>query len=65
MLKQVNGGLAYRTDGDHPDVGVIVWSTGFAGDARHIWVSWLNETPTNREGAFFKQVDGNWYLEWD
>jgi hypothetical protein len=62
MLKQVDGSVGVRSEGDHADVSVVVWGWGFAGNTRHFWISWMNEVPTNHEGVAFKQIDHNWYL---
>lgn len=65
LLKQANGYVGVRYEENHTDVGIIVWGSGFAGDTRHIWISWMNEAPTNQAGVAFKQIDQNWYLERD
>jgi hypothetical protein len=62
LLKQANGYMGVRGDGEHADVGVIVWARGFAGDIRHIGIYWMDQTPTNREDITYKQIDRNWYL---
>jgi hypothetical protein len=62
LLKQVNGYVGVRYGEDRADVGIIVWGSGFAGDTRHIWISWMNEAPTNQGSVAFKQIDQNWYL---
>jgi hypothetical protein len=66
LLKQANGFVGFRSEGDHADVGVIVWAWGFAGDTRHIWIYWRSETnqiPTT--GGYHKNIDQNWYLTAD
>jgi hypothetical protein len=65
LLNQANGYVGVRSDGDHADVGVIVWGSGFAGDTHHIGFYWMDKIPTNWEDASFKQIDHNWYLERD
>jgi hypothetical protein len=62
LLKQANGYVGVRSGGDHADVGIAVWGWGFAGNTRHIWIYWVNETPTNHERVAFKQIDHSWYL---
>ena len=42
LLKQANGYVGVRFEGDQAGVGIIVWGSGFAGDTRHIWISWMN-----------------------
>ena len=66
LLKQANGYVGVRYQEDRADVGIIVWGWGFAGNTRHISISWMNEVPTNYEsnyeGVAFKQIDHSWYL---
>ena len=62
LLAQANGYVGVRSDGDHADVGVVLWGSGFAGSTRHIWIYWMNETPTNRNDVSFQHIDHNWYL---
>ena len=62
LLKQANGYMGVREDGEHADVGVVVWARGFGGDTRHIWFYWMDKTPTNREDITFKLINQNWYL---
>ena len=62
LLQQANGEVGVRSDGNHADVGFLVWRRGFAGDIRHIWIYWMDKSPTNREDITYKQIDHNWYL---
>ncbi|MEY4918805.1 MAG: hypothetical protein RL616_2718 [Verrucomicrobiota bacterium] len=62
LLQQANGYVGVRSDGNHADVGVVVWGRGFAGQTRHIWIYWMDKPPTNREDIIYKQIDRNWYL---
>jgi hypothetical protein len=65
LLKQVNGYVGVRDEGDHADVGVIVWAWGFAGDTGHIWIYWMNETNQIQTMGGYKHIDQNWYLTAD
>ena len=66
LLEQVNGYVGIRSEGNHADVGVVVWGWGFAGDTRHIWISWMNETnQIPAMGGYHKHIDQNWYLTAD
>jgi len=66
LLKQVNGYVGVRSEGNHADVSVVVWGWGFAGDTRHIWISWMNETnQISTMGGYHKHIDQNWYLTAD
>jgi hypothetical protein len=57
------------------EVGFGVWSSGFAGDTRHVEVCWLERKPSNTEvslDAFYRtakprkpsyvHIDGHWYI---
>jgi hypothetical protein len=66
LLKQANGYVGVRSEGDHADVGVIVWRWGFAGNTRHIWIFWMNATnQISTMGGYQKHIDQNWYLTAD
>ena len=62
LLDQANGHIGIRSSGNHAVVGVGLWGSGFAGSTRHIWIYWMNETPTNRADISFQHIDHNWYL---
>lgn len=78
LLKQVGGLVAYRDEGEHPDPGVLVWGYGFAGDTKHLGISWEDQEPTNQVASLddhykkrmhgeewrvvYRHIDGNWYL---
>lgn len=80
LLKQVHGYVGVRDEGTNGDPGIVVWGWGWAGDSKHIWITWMNEIPTNqiksldsygfrgnypsRQFAFI-HIDQNWYLETD
>jgi len=65
LLQQANGYGGVRFEGDQAGVGIIVWGSGFAGDTRHVWISWMNEAPNNQGGWVYKKIDQNWYLQTD
>jgi hypothetical protein len=76
LLKQANGYVGVRSEGTNGDPGIMVWGWGFAGNTRHIWICWLDQTPTNQiptidryhggyENIGFKHIDQNWYLATD
>jgi hypothetical protein len=57
------------------DVRIGVWGSGFAGDTRHVEISWLEHKPPNTVvslDAFYrtpkprrpvyKHIEGNWYI---
>ena len=57
------------------EVSFGVWSSGFAGDTRHVEITWLNREPKNTVTslqAFYRtdkpripsyvHIDGNWYI---
>ena len=77
LLKQIGGGVAYRSEGEPACPGVVVWGSGWAGHIVHIEVCWLEETPTNqvpsldgyrwrlahgKQEGVYRHIDGNWYL---
>jgi hypothetical protein len=74
LIKEA-GAIAVAKEKEPPEVRFLVWRSGFAGDTRHIVVSWLDHEPPNRVatlGAFYStpeprspayvRIDGNWYL---
>jgi hypothetical protein len=66
LLKQVNGYVGVRSEGDNADAGVVVWGWGFAGNTRHIWILWMNATnQISTTGGYHKHIDQNWYLTAD
>jgi hypothetical protein len=61
--------------GDPLEVSFGIWASGWAGDARHVDVSWLEREPSNTMislDAFYQtekprrpsyvHIDGNWYI---
>jgi hypothetical protein len=76
LLKQTGGLGASRGRGVHPEsVGVLVWTSGWAGDTRHVAICWLDHEPANvvislddyyktskPRRPVFRHVDENWYL---
>lgn len=77
LLKQVGGHVAYRGKDQHPHLGISLWASGFAGNARHIGLSWRDQAPTNRIASLdayrgtskyggrqvvYRHLDSNWYL---
>ncbi len=75
LLKDIGGEGAFRDRGQNPDVGVLVWASGWAGDTRHIAIYWLNHKPSNEVASLddfyrtpkprhsvFRHLDGDWYL---
>ena len=75
LLKEIDARGAFRARGQNPDVGVLVWASGFAGDTRHIAIYWLMHKPKNEVASLddfyrtpkprcpvFRHIDGNWYL---
>ncbi len=75
LLGQVGGKGAFRGDGEHSNLGVLVWASGWGGDTRHIDICWSDHEPENRVASLddyyrtpkprrpaFRHIDGNWYL---
>jgi len=77
LLQQVGGKVATRDEGQQADLGIIVWTWGWAGDTRHMGVCWKEENPTNQismpddsheerpspeRRIIFKHIDEKWYV---
>ena len=77
LLKQVGGSVAYRSEGQHANPSILLWASGFAGNTRHIGLSWMDQAPTNRIASLdtyrgtsqlggkqvvFRHLDSDWYL---
>jgi len=73
-LKKI-GAVAVFQRRDPLEVQFGVWGSGFAGDTRHVAVSWLERKPSNiviSLDAFYRtakprnpsyvHIDGNWYI---
>lgn len=45
LLKEAHAIGASRGHGPHPRLNVLVWRSGFAGDSKHINMSWQTEPP--------------------
>ena len=48
LLKQVNGKMAGRDEGEYPNPWIMVWVWGWAGagDIKHIGICWMDQAPT-------------------
>jgi hypothetical protein len=57
------------------EIRVLIWGSGFAGDTRHVAVSWVEKAPENQvtnldtfykspkpRKPMYRHIDGNWYL---
>ena len=75
LLKDIDAEVAFREERQNPDVGVVVWASGWAGNIRHIDICWLTQEPKNTVASLddfhkrpvprqpvFRHLDGNWYL---
>ena len=78
LLKEVGGIGAARNEGADADPTVLLWATGFAGDAAHVGICWLEKEPDRQvasldqyyrdhkcppgTGAVYRRIDGNCYL---
>jgi hypothetical protein len=75
LLKEIGASRVGRGGDDPLEVSFAVWSSGFAGDTRHVDVSWLPREPPNivtSLGAFYRtakprspsyvHIGGNWFI---
>lgn len=64
-----------RGEEEPPEIRVLIWGSGFAGDTRHVAVSWLDHAPLNTVGSLddfyktpkprnpvYRHIDGHWYI---
>jgi hypothetical protein len=76
-LFQESGALgASREEGGHPEgIAVWVWGSGWAGDARHVNICWIDHEPAPQVPSLkeyyrtpkprqpvFRKIEGHWYL---
>ena len=76
LLGEAGGNVAWKSE-SNGDTSVSVWSTGWAGDTRHVEVSWKEQPPGNlvsdldvyhddrgkrRKDGVYRHITGNWYL---
>ncbi|HEY4379358.1 MAG TPA: hypothetical protein VGN01_03370 [Acidobacteriaceae bacterium] len=75
LLAAVDAQAAARMTGRHPEARVLVWSSGFAGDTRHVAVGWIDQPPVNEvtsldtfykspkpRNPVYRHIDGHWYI---
>ena len=74
LLKEADGKVASRREGDPANPSILVWAWGWAGNTRHTGICWLNQEPTNQIPALdgyrsqsgysiaFRRIDSNWFL---
>ena len=76
LLSEIGGQTAYRGLGPHPgSVGVLVWSSGWGANTRHVEICWMERQPVNQisdldtfyrgpkpRSPAFKNIENNWYL---
>lgn len=81
LLKDAGAKVGWRDDGTHPEVGIMVWGAGFAGETVHIGISWREDVPDRQvpsldryfrnhrssgtKGWVYRHIDGDWYLSTD
>ena len=81
LLKDAHAIGAFRGDGPHPSVGMLLWTSGFGGDAVHIEICWEPDPPKRQaasldaflrdhqssgtNGWVYQHIEGNWYLGTD
>lgn len=75
LLKRAGGDLGTRDEGEPASPSILIWSTGFAGETRHIGISWMTISPTNLITSLdehfkthmlsppvYEHIDQNWYI---
>jgi hypothetical protein len=78
LLKDVGGVGAGRDEGAHANPVVLLWGTGFGGDAAHVGICWMDDPPTREvsslnqyyrdhkspvgKGWVCQHIDQQWYL---
>jgi len=76
LLKEAGGRVVYRGRGEQANPGIGLWAWGFAGNTRHVGISWLDRepvgqlvatidgprAPSSQGKTVFRKVEGNWYL---
>ncbi len=79
LLKDAGGSAASRWGESRPEVCVLVWGSGWAGDTRHVAVCSRRDAPENRVRSLdewrpartagrefvYRHVEGEWYLRED
>jgi hypothetical protein len=75
LLREI-GARAVASSREKPEeFRVLVWRAGFAGDTRHIAISWLESEPKNTISSLdefyrtdkprnpvYRRIEGNWYI---
>jgi hypothetical protein len=75
LLKSAGGDLATRDEGEPAQPGILIWSTGFAGNTEHIGICWMTNAPTTLITSLdqhfkthtdpppvYQHIDQNWYI---
>jgi hypothetical protein len=76
LFKQTGSKLALRGEGNTVSIGV--WAGGWAGDTRHVDISWIDHEPADQVASLddyhrnsrrghprsgvFEHIEGKWYL---
>lgn len=75
LLSQIGAKGAFRTHETRPEIGILVWASGFAGDTRNVNISWRDDQPINQVASLdefyrtpkprkpvYRNIEGNWYM---
>jgi hypothetical protein len=78
LLGEIGGYAAFRTEGKHPQVGVVVWAAGWAGNTRHASICWREDSPPRQAVSLddfyrttepgepvYRHIEGNWWIRAD
>jgi|ERR1039458_46239 hypothetical protein len=76
LLREIGAKRAGGVSGKNAtEIYILVWSSGFAGDIRHVDIAWLDHEPTNTVSSLdefyrspkprspiYRHIEGNWYI---
>jgi len=77
-LKEIGGVGVSRGDGIHADPTILLWGSGFGGDAVHVGICSLDKVPSRQidsldqfyrdhkspvgSGWIYQHIEGNWFI---
>lgn len=65
-LLHATGGIRVgRSEGSNPNICIVVWADGWAGDARHKNICWIGDSSLAQGHFSRKLIEDHWYFEQD